>query len=187
MYATSLSIPSLQINKHGLGLHMKFISTYLILPIFLGGRSSCTTLTHCSTLPTPNQYNFYCKIFAVNFSTRINLSLSHRRSINLTTWRSTRDHQQPKSLRAGLGWCVASVPLPSGPNTGSNPWEGRVINLKKSVFVKGRDRLNDNFIRCSMAWKQIWEIWMKNGQDVKKLSILEKRQRLEMQQHVVER
>ena len=34
---------------------------------------------------------------------------------------------QPKSLRAGLGWCVASIPLPSGPNTGSNPGEGRVI------------------------------------------------------------
>ena len=36
----------------------------------------------------------------------------------------TRDHQQPKSLRAGLGWCVASVPLPSGPNTEGNPEEG---------------------------------------------------------------
>ena len=61
---------------------------------------------------------------------RINLSLSHRRSINLTTWRSTRDHQQPKNLRAGLGWCLASVPLPSGFNTGSNPGEGRVLNKK---------------------------------------------------------
>ena len=35
--------------------------------------------------------------------------------------------QQPKSLRAGPGWCVASVPLPSGPNTGSNPREGLVL------------------------------------------------------------
>ena len=34
---------------------------------------------------------------------------------------------QPNSLRAGLGWCVASVPLPSGLNTGSNPGEGRVL------------------------------------------------------------
>ena len=52
--------------------------------------------------------------------------------IILTTWRSTHDHQQPKCLRAGLGWCVESVPLPSGPNTGSNPGEGWV--LKKNHF-----------------------------------------------------
>ena len=45
-------------------------------------------------------------------------------------------HQQPKSLRAGLGWCVAYVPLPSGPNTGSNPGGGRVLN-KKKIIKKG--------------------------------------------------
>ena len=36
----------------------------------------------------------------------------------------------PKSLRAGPGWCVVSVPLSSGPNTESNPGEGRVLNKK---------------------------------------------------------
>ena len=37
-----------------------------------------------------------------------------------------------RSLRAGLGWCVASVPLPSDPNTGSNPGGGRVLKKKKA-------------------------------------------------------
>ena len=46
------------------------------------------------------------------------------------------DHQQPKSQRAGLGWCVASVPFPSGPNTGSNPGGGPVLN-KKNKIKKG--------------------------------------------------
>ena len=49
-------------------------------------------------------------------------------------------HQQPKSLRAGLGWCVASVPLPSGPNTGSNPGEERVLKKnKKNNFTQNHD------------------------------------------------
>ena len=39
-------------------------------------------------------------------------------------------------LRAGLGWCAASVPLPSSPNTGSDPGEGRVLNNnKKNSYV----------------------------------------------------
>ena len=49
---------------------------------------------------------------------------------------STHDHQQPKSLRVGLGWCVASVPLPSGPNTGSNPRGGRELKKKKKKKKK---------------------------------------------------
>ena len=39
----------------------------------------------------------------------------------------------PKSLRGGPGWCVASVPLPSGPNIGSNPGEGRELKKKKKI------------------------------------------------------
>ena len=33
--------------------------------------------------------------------------------------------------KAGHGKCVASVPLPSGSNTGSNPGVGRVLNKTK--------------------------------------------------------
>ena len=93
------------------------------------------------------------------------------------TWRSTRDHQQPKSLRAGLGWCVASVPLPSGPNTGSNPGGGRVLNKKKlkkicksnSIWVKLIDLYLCSCINCLLIFvigkishtKCYWN-WMKN-------------------------
>ena len=43
----------------------------------------------------------------------------------------------PKSLRVGPSWCVASAPLPNGPNTGSNPREGRVLKKikKKLIFA----------------------------------------------------
>ena len=41
--------------------------------------------------------------------------------------------QYPKSLRVGLGVCVVSVPLPSGPDTGSDPKEGRVLKKRKKV------------------------------------------------------
>ena len=44
-------------------------------------------------------------------------------------------HHNLKSLRAGLGWCVASAPLPSGPNTGSNPGGGRVPKKKYFHYV----------------------------------------------------
>ena len=66
--------------------------------------------------------------------TSINLSLSHtgEAPTSLLDGRLTCDHQQPKSLRAGPGWFVASVPLPSSPNTRSNPREGRVLKKKKS-------------------------------------------------------
>ena len=43
----------------------------------------------------------------------------------------------PKSRKAGLGKCVASVPPPSGPNTGSNPKEGRVQNKKIKNLPQG--------------------------------------------------
>ena len=58
----------------------------------------------------------------------------------------TRDYQQPKSLRAGLGWCVVSVSLPSGPNTGSNLGEGRVLKTKiiyGNLSFKQIDRTTD--------------------------------------------
>ena len=45
---------------------------------------------------------------------------------------------QPKSLRAGPGWFVVSVPLPSGPNTGSNPGGGRVLNIK-NIYIKNSE------------------------------------------------
>ena len=98
--------------------------------------------------------------------TGINLSLSHRRSINLTTWHSTCDHQQPKSLRAGLGWCVVSVPLPSGPNTGSNPGEGRVQKKSQNkIFWKLDTQTFQNLSRARKDWFKSWIIqpWWLSG------------------------
>ena len=47
-------------------------------------------------------------------------------------------NQQPKSLRAGLGWCVVSVPLPSGTNTGSNSGGGQVLKKRKKLTVQSK-------------------------------------------------
>ena len=67
--------------------------------------------------------------------------------------------------------CVASVPLPSGPNTGSNPRGGRELKRIKKIKIKillsamgggggerERERMERNLFIKKFLWKAVLSI-----------------------------